>query len=51
MINYLSGPFGALGDLLNDINRMSEDSEVHCTYRTSGDWCTSMAYIFSFVFY
>lgn len=50
MINYLSGPFGALGDLLNDINRMSEDSEVHCTYRTSGDWCTSMAYIFQFCF-
>ena len=50
MINYLSGPFGALGDLLKDINRMSEDSEVHCTYRTSGDWCTSMAYIFQFCF-
>ena len=50
MVNYLSGPFGALGDLLRDINRMSADSEVHCTYRTSGDWCTSMAYIFQFCF-
>jgi len=50
MVNYYSGPFGALGDLLKYINRMSEDSEVHCTYRTSGDWCTSMAYIFQFCF-
>jgi len=50
MINYLSGPFGALGDLLNDINRMTEDSKVHWTYRTSGDWWTSMAYIFQFCF-
>ena len=49
MINYLSGPFGALGDLLKDINRMSEDKfTVHTEHQVIGvhQWHTFSSFVF-----